>query len=566
MVSTPPSYNLDAPEDAWHFWGAMLAPAPVIQMPEPNYYSHDDVNQSAMLWENHKDDIREIRLHRLRPWLLGIRSSPRWFGSPPISSAKPSEAYELLVKTGDLTFDARQAVIARRFLDKLHSRLDGYVLPVFEPKTKKSQAIQSEQEQEQTEEELVMVPRGLYVHGGVGTGKSMLLDLFYRGAQVQCKRRVHFNEFMLEVQTRLNQEKKRQLELYGRQRHIVLDESRDVVLQVAHSIADECHLLCFDEFQVTDVADALIMRKLFGVFFSRGVVIVATSNTPPQDLYKDGTNREYFLPFLDQLARHTRVVPMNSDVDYRFLCEPVGGEETFLSPLTTVTKQKMDAVYRDLLDDSNGDELLRIPVMMGRTLDVRGIAKSGVCRASFSLLCDTEKGAADYKAMAECFHTLVLDDVPALSMAQHDQARRFILLVDELYEHRTRLVLSSEASRPRGIFLFDDETVRAASEGANSPSSIEEEKQRVNKENAAVGVPTTSSWDAPVGAYGPSQTGLDIGNLVALKDLKVAFKRAVSRLREMQGERYLEENIRWRPTRAQKLQQVVRIIEEPLKK
>ncbi|OWY93477.1 Lactation elevated protein 1 [Phytophthora megakarya] len=352
-----------------------------------------------------------------------------------------------------------------------------------------------------------MVPRGLYVHGGVGTGKSMLLDLFYREAKVHRKRRVHFNEFMLEVQTRLNQEKKRQLALYGRQRHIVLDESRDVVVQVAHAIADESHLLCFDEFQVTGVADALIMRKLFGVFL-RGVVMVATSNTPPQDLYKDGTNREYFLPFLDQLARHTRVVPMNSDVDYRLLCEPVGGEDTFLSPLTAATKRKMDVVYQDLLilggEDAEAnsgavqDELLRVPVMMGRTLDVRG-------------------------------STNMLDDDPALSMAQDDQARRFILLVDELYEHRTRLVLSSEAAEPRGIFQFDDESVRAASEGANSPSAIEKEKQRVNKENAAVGVPTTSSWDA--------------------------------RLRERQSNRYLEENLRYRPDRAVRLQSIVQDIE-----
>ncbi|KAG2767642.1 hypothetical protein JG687_00003646 [Phytophthora cactorum] len=514
-----------------------------------------------------------LLVHRLRFCLPGIGSSPRWFGSLPTSSAKPSEAYDALVKSGDLVFDAKQASIARRFLDKLHSRLNGYELPVFQPPIKREAKGRGGSNEEQTEEQTVMVPRGLYVHGGVGTGKSMLLDLFFRGSKVQRKRRVHFNEFMLEVQTRLNQEKKKQLEIYGRQRHIVLDESRDVVLQVAHAIADESHLLCFDEFQVTDVADALIMRKLFGVFFARGVVMVATSNTPPQELYKDGTNREYFLPLLDQLARHTRVVPMNSDVDYRFLCEPVGGEETFLSPLTDATKHKMDAVYQDLLilgdedvaenNRSVQDELLRVPVMMGRTLDVRGRAKSGVCRASFSLLCDTEKGAADYKAMAECFHTLVLDDVPALSMAQHDQARRFILLVDELYEHRTRLVLSSEAAELRGIFQFDDESLRAASEGANSPAAIEEEKQRVNKENAAVGVPTTSSWDAPVGAYGPTQmAGLDVGNLVALKDLKVAFKRAVSRLREMQSERYLEENIRWRPERMERLQQVVQVINE----
>ncbi|POM57542.1 Lactation elevated protein 1 [Phytophthora palmivora] len=164
--------------------------------------------------------------------------------------------------------------------------------------------------------------------------------------------------------------------------------------------------------------------------------------------------------------------------------------------------------------------------------------------------------------MAECFHTVVLDDVPILTMAEHDQARRFILLVDEFYEHHTRLVISSEAAEPRGIFLFDDDSIQASSEGANSPSAIEKERQRVNKENAAVGVPTTSSWDAPVGAYGPAQmAGLDIGNLVALKDLKVAFKRAVSRLREMQGERYLEENLHCRPERSAQLQHVVQVIE-----
>lgn len=281
-----------------------------------------------------------------------------------------------------------------------------------------------------------------------------------------------------------------------------------------------------------------------------------------------GTNREYFLPFLDQLMKHTRVVPMNSDVDYRYLCEQVNGEETFLSPLSVATEQKMDKLYQGLLaiseddsvwnDSKVPDELLRVPVMMGRTLDVRGCTKSGVCRASFHSLCDSEKGVADYKAIAECFHTLVLDNVPVLGMAQHNQARRFIVLVDELYEHRTRLVVSSEATEPRGIFLFDDESVRAASEGANNPSAIEEAKQRVNKENAAVGVPTTSSWDSPIGAYGPSQmAGLDVGNLVALKDLKIAFRRAVSRLREMQGTRYFHENIRWRPERAKRLQSVV---------
>ncbi|CAI5701238.1 hypothetical protein KXD40_007025 [Peronospora effusa] len=511
-----------------------------------------------------------FRVHHLCLYVTGIRSSSRWFHSHSSSCAKPSALYDALVKSGSLVFDAKQAAIIRQFLDKLHSRLNGYELPVLQPPTHENT---SDTGANVEKKQPVRVPRGLYVHGGVGTGKSMLLDLFFRGAIVQRKRRVHFNEFMLEVQIRLVQEKKKHLERYGRQRHIILDESRDVVVQVAHAIAEESHLLCFDEFQVTDVADALIMRKLFGVFFARGVVMVATSNTPPQDLYMDGTNREYFMPFLDQLAKHTIEVPMNSDVDYRYLCESVNSEENFLSPLSVATEQKMDKLYRDLLagnddslvwkNDKIQDELLRVPVMMGRTLDIRGRVESGVCRASFRSLCDSEKGAADYKMIAECFHTLVLDNVPVLGMAQHDQVRRFIVLVDELYEHQTRLVVSSEAAEPRGIFLFDDESVQAASEGATSSSAIKEEKQRVNKENAAVGVPTTSSWDSPVGVYGPSQmAGLNVSNLVALKDLKVAFKRAASRLREMQGARYIDESIRWRCERAKRLKEFVQIIKK----
>ncbi|KAI9911148.1 hypothetical protein PsorP6_009684 [Peronosclerospora sorghi] len=483
-----------------------------------------------------------------------VKSPSRWLNGRSSSSLKPSSAYDTLVKRGDIIYDAQQVAILSLYLDKLHFRLNGYTLPMFED----SQVATS------TSRVPVMVPRGLYVYGGVGTGKSMLLDLFFNGANVEHKRRVHFNEFMLEVQTRVASEKKKQLEKEGRQRHILLGEARDVVVQVAHSIADVSHLLCFDEFQVTDVADALMMRKLFGVMFARGVVMVATSNTSPQDLYQNGTNRDYFLPLLDQLARHTKVVSVESQVDYRFLRDSAHGNPTFFSPHSSSTEEKMDKMYQNLLaedstpnSDGVQDELLRVPVMMGRSLDVRGCIKSGVCRASFHLLCETEKGAADYKALAECFHTLVLDHVPAMSMAHHNQARRFILLIDELYEHRTRLVLSSEAAEPRGIFLFDDESVR----GAPSLSNIEQEKQRVNKANKAVGLPSSSSWDAPVGAYSPSQiTGLNVSNLVALKDLKIAFQRAVSRLHEMQGTKYHEENIRWRLERAKtRLAKVVRV-------
>lgn len=213
-----------------------------------------------------------------------------------VAAEAPSEAYKVLVARGELAHDRAQWLVARKFLDKLHGRLDGYALPQLpeEGATNSEHAVNDKDPEPPTAVQpaeappvSVMVPRGLYVHGSVGTGKSMLMDLFFRGANVERKRRVHFNKFMLEVHARLQRLKAAQLRAFGRQRNIDLDPRKDAISLVADEIADESHLLCFDEFQVTDVADALIMRKLFGVFFRRGVVVVATSNTPPSVRFVD---------------------------------------------------------------------------------------------------------------------------------------------------------------------------------------------------------------------------------------------------------------------------------------
>lgn len=224
-----------------------------------------------------KGNMRALQWRRWTP--LGSR---RWLSAAPAATeARPSEAYRALVAGGDLAHDRAQWLVLRQFLDRLHTKLEGYTLPSFESPPVSSNDDNDGDTKPEEPVKPVLVPRGLYVHGSVGTGKSMLMDLFFRRAPLQRKRRVHFNKFMLEVHERLARIKKQQLAEFGRQRNLDLDPRKDAIALVALDIAEESHLLCFDEFQVTDVADALIMRKLFGVFFDRGVVVVATSNTPP---------------------------------------------------------------------------------------------------------------------------------------------------------------------------------------------------------------------------------------------------------------------------------------------
>lgn len=477
---------------------------------------------------------------------------------------KLSDQYAQLLAQGQLKPDDRQRHVVESVLDRLHRRLRGYALPVFEPPAAKEGSTDSGQNIDATLEEsepsikAVMVPRGLYLHGSVGTGKTMLLELLFEHAQVERKRRVHFNKFMLEVHQHLHHEKQDQLKRFSRQRHIDLDPSRDAITIVAERMAEDAHLLCFDEFQVTDIADALILRKLFGVFFARGVVVVATSNIRPQKLYENGTNREYFLPFVDQLERHTNVVDMDSAVDHRQLLQ-TRAQESFLFPLSPETSSRMDELFNELVHEAEKPqpvEYICVPVMMGRHLEITGTC-DGICRVDFDHLCNTEKGAADYKALCECFHTIVLENVPVLEMKHHNQARRFILLIDELYEHHTRLVCSSQGPADQ-IFRFDEATVQMEEVDEGATLAQETQKHKQQKDAAEQGIPTTSSWDGPVGGYTPAKAaGLQIDNLCAMQDLKIAFHRAVSRLREMQSEKYLHEHTKWRSQRQTRLTQVL---------
>ncbi|MBU6297786.1 MAG: AFG1 family ATPase [Alphaproteobacteria bacterium] len=269
-------------------------------------------------------------------------------------------------------------------------------------------------------------PRGLYLWGDVGRGKSMLMDMFFERAAVRLKRRVHFNAFMGEIHAHLNEIRRE-----GRE--------SDHIKPVAQRIAEDVALLCFDEFQVTDVADAMILGRLFEQLFARGVVVVATSNTEPDRLYQGGLNRQLFLPFVALIKEKMTVVSLNGDRDYRSNLDV--SDMAYFTPLGSQTDAAMDEAWRQLTGGAAGKPAhLRV---LGRRLHVP-CAAGNVARFAFVDLCAAALGAADYLAVTRAYHTVLIDHIPAMKPEQRDQARRFTLLIDTLYDESVRLVCSAE--------------------------------------------------------------------------------------------------------------------------
>jgi cell division protein ZapE len=279
---------------------------------------------------------------------------------------------------------------------------------------------------------------GLYVHGGVGRGKTMLMDLFFEMVPVRRKRRVHFNAFMADAHDRI--QKHRLARKNGEAKE------DDPIPPVARALADEAWVLCFDEFSVTDIADAMILSRLFSALFANGVVLVATSNLAPDDLYRDGLNRQLFLPFIALLKRHAGVMALDSPTDYRM--EKLNRMPVYLTPLSVDAERLMDEAW-EVVTRGKPDASDAVAVK-GRQVVVPRAA-GAAARFSFADLCDAPLGARDYLAIADKYDTIFIDRVPVLDQTRRNPAKRFILLVDTLYDRHIRLFISAEAP-PQGLY------------------------------------------------------------------------------------------------------------------
>lgn len=337
-----------------------------------------------------------------------------------------TETYRARVVAGEIDANAAQAAVAER-LDALASDLEAW-----RPLRSVWQSFWSIGRNRLANEP----PRGLYIHGAVGRGKTMLMDLFHETVRFAPRRRVHFHAFMAEVHERIAR---------GR-----ATTEGDPIPFVAAEIAGEAPLLCFDEFHVTDIADAMVLGRLFKGLFEHGVVIVVTSNAPPDRLYWNGLNRQLFLPFVALLTERLDVVELNSTKDFRL--EKLAGRRLYFSPADATAKAALDEHWQRLTG-GHASQPLKIEVL-GRQLEAPQTAM-GVARFSFDELCARPLGPADYLAFAQTFHTLVMDGIPVLTPDRRNEARRLISLVDTLYDRGVCLIASA-AAEPHALYPTGD--------------------------------------------------------------------------------------------------------------
>lgn len=339
------------------------------------------------------------------------------------SHAGPLPAYQALIDAGTLLPDPAQRRAAERLQD-LWERLRGYdpKLPAPDGGTGFLARLMRRRHSEE------YMPTGLYLVGKVGRGKSMLMDLFFEQAEVPRKQRIHFHQFMQSVHARIHEWKRQN------------PNGTDPIPPLADRIAADAALLCFDEFQVNDIADAMILGRLFQAMFDRGVVVVTTSNTAPDDLFKGQPGRDAFLPFIALIKQRLELFVMDAVRDYRR--ERLRGLRTWLVPADAMARRELQAAFDRVTGGAEPHAMML--TVMGRSLQVP-LAADGVAWLEFDRLCNTALGAGDYLAIARAFHTVILEAIPRLSPDNFDQARRFITLIDTLYDHRVKLIASADA-------------------------------------------------------------------------------------------------------------------------
>lgn len=348
--------------------------------------------------------------------------------SPPAETVKgPLPVYLERAESGALLSDPDQVWAAER-LQALFESLQGYDPRNYREQRFLARLISGSKD-------TAPPPRGLYLWGDVGRGKSMLMDLFFEQAPLKRKRRVHFHAFMEEVHDELHLWRKR-----------TRGAKQDPLPELAGELTKQTWLLCFDEFHVVSIADAMILGRLFSSLFERGVVVVATSNFPPGRLYEGGLQRERFLPFIKLLEERLEVINLGSGTDYRM--DRLRAMALYHTPLGPSAAAALDKAFVDLTEgaEPHAGSL----IVKGRRVPVPLQAR-GVARFAFAELCERPLGAADYLAIARHFHTVILAEVPKLTAVQRNEARRFMTLIDALYEHRCKLILSA-AGPPAALY------------------------------------------------------------------------------------------------------------------
>mmetsp|Transcript_4642 Transcript_4642/g.16894 ORF Transcript_4642/g.16894 Transcript_4642/m.16894 type:complete len:485 (-) Transcript_4642:78-1532(-) len=427
-------------------------------------------------------------------------------------------AYKKLISDGEIQHDERQLKLAQE-LGKLQSSLDArhrtsrFVGPVLGGML--SSAFRARG------------GYGMYIYGSVGVGKSLLMDLFFQTLQTSRKRRVHFHSFMLEMH---------------RKAHLLRSNGnflRETPRLIGELLATEADVICFDEFQVTDVADAMILRVVFETLFKKNVFLIATSNRPPDDLYSHGINRDLFLPFIELIKKKCLVFDLsagNNSTDYRLLHPSSFHKQIWFCSQDPSAHEKLARKFRDLAGKTlHETEGVQLRLVLGSELRVVH-AHNGVAIIDFKDVCARALGSSDYLALAENFHTIMIKDIPTLSLENHDQTRRFIMLIDELYEHRCRLIVSTlMALNPVELFAQLRHSTTQKEQEAADLERQRKAREEVHHEDEE-GTTEKLGFTIKKGHHMTAGLGdiIEVDELSALRDLIFAFSRCESRLCEMQ--------------------------------